>query len=80
MRLDIQIDQVRGLLEDEKFTERVTNRMSQDKDTQEDMSKQIAKSLEDDPGLSSKILMRALDDSVFRGKVASVLVEKLIDG
>lgn len=83
MELNIGIEQVSGLLEDGKFIKRVVKRMLRNKHTKEELIEQVAESLgdaiENDSDLRSKILLRALDDSAFRGKVAGILREELID-
>ena len=84
MRLDIGIEQVRGLLEDEKFVRRIAKRLLRNKDAKEELIEQVAAyladAIDDDPDLRSKILLSTLDDSAFRGKVAGDLMEELIDG
>lgn len=83
MGIDIEVRDIRGLLDDEKFMNAVVKKVLQNKDAMEDFVGDVTEALEDaieeDPQTRSMFLTAALADNSFRDRVADALAEEMID-
>lgn len=83
MGMDIEVQEIRGLLDDEKFMNAVVKKVLKNKDAMEDFVGDVTDALEDaiedDPQTRSMFLSAALADSSFRDRVADALAEEMID-
>lgn len=83
MGMDIEIEDVRNLMEDNKFMDAVVAQVLQNKEAVDDLAEDVADALEDafgeDETFRQKLIAGAMGDKEFREKVTHALVAELSD-
>ena len=83
MGIDIEVDDIRELLDNEKFMNAVVTKVLKNDEAMEEFVEDVADALEDalddDPEARNMFLSAAMSDSSFRNRVADALVQEMID-